>query len=140
MPKSLPAHPQTPQDALSVIGRPTAAKVVDPSRRSAPVTPEDSGADSRVSELFFEAADQTHGKRGSAAAEVGKDRANFTRDAKKWAAILEALGPSFLSRFGESLMKEYGPVDDPITRALQLQQEITDRTAELVSIIAGATT
>lgn len=138
MAKSLASSTMTPQDALSVIGRPKVAKVVEPSHRPGAVTPDDSQADTRVSELLLTAAKVVHGKLESAAVEVGKDRANFTRDAKKWAAILEGLGPAFLSRFGEALVNEYGPVTDPISRALQLQQEINDRTAELVSIIVGS--
>lgn len=121
MSRILPAHQATPQDALSVIGRPKPAKV----------TPEDSQPDTLVSSLLFEAARAAHGKIESAAGEVGKDRANFTRDMKRWAQVLDALGPQFLAKFGQGLVEQYGDLSDPKSRARQLIEVIEAAAREL---------
>ena len=130
---SLATQPLTPQDALGVIARPKAAKVTEPRRA---MTPEDSQPDSRVSLLFFEAADAAHGKRESAAAEVGKDRANFTRDAKKWMETLEGLGPVFLARFGAGLLREFGAaLETPAERGERVIDGIEAGFSELRQLI-----
>lgn len=117
MPHKVATAAVTPPDALGVIGRPKMAKM----------TPDDPTPDTFVSSLLFTAADGVHGKRESAAAEVGKDRSNFTRDLKKLAVLMEGLGPTFLARVGAGLVKEYGG-------AVETPEQFANRVLDTVQI------
>lgn len=116
----------TPQDALGVIGRPKMAKV----------TPDDPAADTHVSLLLFDAAKLAHGKVESAAAEVQKDRSNFTRDVKKWAATMEALGPTFLANLGAFLVRDFGAaLETPEQRGHRLCDDLQSKVNELRQLV-----
>lgn len=117
---------ETPQDALGVIGRPKMAKM----------TLDDPAADTHVSSLLLDAAKLAHGKLESAAAEVGKDRSNFTRDVKKWAEVFEGLGPSFLANLGAFLVRDFGAaLETPEQRAHRLCDDLQAKVNELRQLV-----
>lgn len=120
------AATMTRQDALGVIGRPKPAKV----------TLDDAQPDSRVSELLLESLRITFGKIEAGAASVGKGRANFTRDLKKWADTLEELGPEFLARLGAGLLRDYGvALETPEQRAERIAAECVKNVDELLQVV-----
>ena len=107
----------TPLDTLSVIGRPTPAKV----------TRVDTPIDTRVSEALMDAARGVFGKIEVAAAHVEKDRGNFTRDLNKLAVLMAGLGPDYCALAGALLTKAFGPADP---RAKQ-----RERLVELIDLL-----
>lgn len=126
MSRSVATAVVTPQDALSVIGRPKMAKV----------TPDDPAADTHVSSLLLDAAKLAHGKLESAAAEVGKDRSNFTRDVKKWAEVFEGLGPMFLATLGAALVRDFGAaLETPEQRGHRLCDDLQAKVNELRQLV-----
>lgn len=130
MPRSLANAAVTPQDALSVIGRPVMAKM----------TPDDPQGDTHVSSLVLDAAKLAHGKVESAAATVEKDRSNFTRDVKKWAAVMEALGPTFLANLGAFLVRDFGAaLETPEQRGHRLCDDLQAKVNELRQLVSYQT-
>lgn len=98
---------RTPQASSRVFPRPDAVKVTDDRAR---LTQDDPQGDSLVSTLLIEIVRSVYGKVETGAAEVQKDRSNFTRDLRKLSTLLEGLGPEVCARFGASLLREYGAV------------------------------
>lgn len=110
MPRSLAQPLMTAPDNGLVIPRPTPAKAT---------LADNFGSDS-LSDVVIEAAKSSYGKQGAAAAQLGKDEGNFSRDVKAKRMTLrdlEALGPGFLAQFGHELVEQYGALQDPKTRA-----------------------
>lgn len=122
MPRTLQTAELTPQDALGVIARPRPAKA----------SLEETQPDTYVSELFLDAVRKEHGKVEAGAQHVGKERANFTRDAKKWAAVMERLGPKFCARFGREMYEHFATaLESPEQRLERLCDEIDQLTNEI---------
>ena len=101
----MPNAAKTQQDANRVFPRPKAQPVTV---ERAGLTQPDASPDTPVSSIWFEAARVAVGKQENQAGEVGKDRANYVRDAKKLCEFLESLGPQFCANFGAGLMDAYG--------------------------------
>lgn len=98
----------TPDNRL-VTARPKAAKAALHDNRG------QDGASS-LSGPVIEATKKSWVKQGAAAAVLGKDEGNFSRDVKAerlTLAQLRALGPEFLAAFGAELLEEYGQLADP---------------------------
>lgn len=82
-----------------------------------------------LSDVVLSAAKRTYGKQGAAAAQLGKDEGNFSRDVKAERTTLrdlKALGPAFLADFGAGLVQEYGPLSDPKEAARKSIEQIED--------------
>lgn len=66
---------------------------------------------SELSSVVKTSAKATHGKQGAAAAKVGKDEGNFSRDVaagRMTLAEMAKLGPEFLAQLGSDLIQTYG--------------------------------
>lgn len=111
---SVESTARTAQDNTDVFPRPKAAKVTTARHAAEFGTTEDNAGGDPLSELVLGAARAAHGgKQEAAAAHVGKDPGNFSRDMKRISESLGKLGPLFLSRLGEDLVRQYGPLTDP---------------------------
>jgi hypothetical protein len=114
------SHYATP-DNLDVIGRPKMTKV-------------DIGPTTPLSSVVKEAAKRAYGKQEAAAAHLGKDKGNFSRDVDAGRVTLrdlDALGAPFLSELGKELTREYGPLSDPADRADRLLEAADSIISEL---------
>lgn len=130
MASSLAKSPVTTPDKALVSVRPQMAKAgLDDNRGQDP-----------LSGVVFEAAKRAHGKQGAAAAQLGKDEGNFSRDVKAGrltTAQMKALGPSFLAELGQQLVNEYGSLSDPKDHARKLCDAIQSQINELRQFIDG---
>lgn len=84
------------------------------------------------------AAIHAHGKQEAAAAHLRKDKGNFSRDVdaeRLTMAQLRELGPAFLAKFGEELVKEYGALQDPKARIRQVIREVRERMNEIEQFV-----
>lgn len=110
MPRTLPARFIEEPDKTHVIPRPNPAKA----------DLHDNDLQNVLSAVVIEAAKSSYGKQGAAAAHLGKDEGNFSRDVKAKRLTLrelESLGPTFLATLGQELIEQYGALQDPKTRA-----------------------
>lgn len=109
--------------------------VITPRPVPAKATLDDKTCGERLSGLVIEAAKVTYGKQGAAAAQLGKDEGNFSRDAKaKRLTIghLEELGPKYLAELGRELLEEYGTaLESPQARASRVIREMRQKLDEV---------
>lgn len=94
----------------------------------------DNGEQEALSDVVIAAAKRSHGKQGAAAAHLGKDEGNFSRDVKAGRMTTEQmqrLGPDFLAEFGKQLVDRYGPLSDPKDRARRVLDTIESAVMEL---------
>lgn len=102
----------------------------------AKVTPEDPSPDTLVSALLLDIVRSVYGKVETGAAEVGKDRSNFTRDMRKLSELLEKLGPVVCAQFGAGLLREYGgAIETPEQRGERVITAIQSGFEELRQLI-----
>lgn len=95
---------------------------------------DDNGGQDGLSEVVLTAAKKAYGKQGAAAAALGKDEGNFSRDVKAERPTLRdlrALGPQFLAALGEELIQQYGPLTDPKDAARKSLTRIEDEVRAL---------
>lgn len=79
-------------------------------------TPADTITADPLSGAVTEAALRAFGKQGAAAAQLGKDHSNFSRDVRAERLTLRdlsALGAPFLAELGKELIEQYAPLADP---------------------------
>jgi hypothetical protein len=96
----------TTPDDLDVIGRP----------KMATATLADNVSVDALSSVVMDTLKTVYGKQGAAAAQLGKDKGNFSRDVKAGRFTLQqqaALGRQFLAELGEALVEEFSPVNSP---------------------------
>lgn len=137
MASTLPARAQTPQASSRVFPRPDAVKVTEDRAR---LTPDDASPDTLVSTLLLDIVRSVYVKVETGAAEVGKDRSNFTRDIRKLAALLEKLGPVVCAQFGAGLLREYGAaIETPEERGERVLLTIQSGFEELRQLMAHLT-
>lgn len=116
MSQSIANRAVTTPDNLDVIGRPQMARA-------------DIGQTTSLSPVVKHSAKRTYGKQGAAAAHLGKDESNFSRDVDAGRLTLrdlEALGPQFLATLGSGLVEQYGVLTDPKARIRQVIRTIRD--------------
>jgi hypothetical protein len=133
MPQTLTKPNLTAPDKALVNVRPQMAKAEMP----------DNDAVDSLSSVVKEAAKRSHnGKQGAAAAKLGKDDGNFSRDIaaeRLTLKDLKALGRSFLAEFGKELVNEYAPLETPEARARQNLREVKrllDEVEQLLEYVA----
>ena len=91
-----------------------------------------------MSDVVMDCAKEVYGKQGAAAAHVGKDEGNFSRDVKRAAAQIEQLGPEVLARIGKELVDRFGPLADPKDRARRVIHDIETLLVELKQFVEVA--
>lgn len=125
MPQTMRELQSTTQDNLDVIGRPKMAHAhIDQTTSLSPVVKD--------------AAQRTYGKQEAAAAHLGKDKGNFSRDVDAGRVTLrdlEGLGAQFLAALGNGLVERYGALQDPKTRARQATRQLRALIDELEQFI-----
>lgn len=124
MPPILANPPMTTPDKGLVSPRPKPAKAALP----------DNLRQDALSTVVLDAVKRSHGKQGAAAAALGKDEGNFSRDVKAGAMRLQdlkKLGPEFLGELGAGLVEQYGALTHPRERARQVTREIKSLADEL---------
>lgn len=125
MPQTIPTAVATSPDKAFVTPRPTPAKA---SLRN-------NAAQERLSDVVIEAAKKAYGKQGAAAAHLGKDEGNFSRDVKAGRLTishLDQLGEGFLAELGRELMEQFGTaLEDPKARAHRVIREARQKLDEL---------
>lgn len=103
------------------------------------VTTVDKPGATSLSPLVKDAAKQAHGKQEAAAAVLGKDGGNFSRDAdaeRLTLRDLRQLGPEFLAKLGAALADEYGPLaETPAQHAEKLLDAIQAQLNEVRQFI-----
>jgi hypothetical protein len=130
MPNTLAQPYQTRPDKADVTGR----------KRMAHADLHDNAGQDPLSDVVLDAAKKTFGKQGAAAAHLGKDEGNFSRDTKALRTTLEHLrdlGPSFLAQFGRGLVNQYGELADPHDYADRVLLEIDRLVVELKQYVAS---
>lgn len=133
---SIASAPKTPQASSGVFPRPNAAKVSEDRAR---LTPDDPQVDTFVSALILDSVRAVYGKVETGAAEVQKDRSNFTRDVRKLAALLHGLGPVVCAQVGAGLLREYGiAIETPEQRGARVFDTIEAGFKELRQLFAYA--
>lgn len=129
MSQTLPTRALTSLDKALISDRPRQAKA----------TLDDKTHADPLSEVVIAAAKRAYGKQGAAAAHLGKDEGNFSRDAKAGritTAQLKALGPSFLAEFGRELLEEFGTaMESPQMRAQRVIRETRQKIDELEEFV-----
>jgi hypothetical protein len=93
-----------------------------------------------LSAVVLDSAKRAHGKQGAAAAVLGKDEGNFSRDTKAGRLSLRELhelGPEFLADLGKSLVEQYAPLATPKARALSITRAMRRELDELDQAIEG---
>lgn len=131
MPSTLRQPTATAQDKSLVIGRPEMAKAALSDNR---------GQD-RLSGVVIEAARKVYGKQEAAAAHLGKDAGNFSRDVKAGRlpiAQLDELGGEFLAVLGQELVEQFGTLSSPKARAQQTIREMRQKLDELQQFVEVA--
>lgn len=101
MPSTMPNAAMTTPDRTLVTPRPKPVKASLP----------DNQTQRRLSSVVIDATRDTYGKQGAAAAELGKDEGNFSRDIRAGRTTLRDLadlGTEFLAQLGASLTQEFG--------------------------------
>lgn len=124
MSSSLPLVAETPRDNGRVIPRPTPAKVTVPDKH-----PSD-----RLSGVVMESVKRAYGKQGAAAAQLGKDEGNFSRDLKAGRITigqLDDLGSDFLAALGAELTSQFGALSSPADHTRRAIREIRARLDEI---------
>jgi hypothetical protein len=89
----------------------------------------DNDGQQALSDVVLAAAKKSFGKQGAAAAQLGKDEGNFSRDARAERLTLRdlrALGPAYLATLGAELVGQYGPLSDPKDAARKALERIED--------------
>jgi hypothetical protein len=125
----------TGPDKLDVIPRPKPAKATLPDKVSV----------EQLSGVVIDAAKTVYGKQGAAAAQLGKDEGNFSRDVKAGRFALPQmaeLGPDWLVAFASSVLDEFAPLATPAARARHLlreQRRITDELEQLTEFMGERT-
>lgn len=131
MPQSFANRQQTAPDNSLVMARPIPAKA----------ELHDNAGQNLLSEVVIEAAKASYGKQGAAAAHLGKDEGNFSRDVKAKRTTLrdlEALGPGFLAQLGHELIEQFEPLADPKTRARRTCDQLQALVNELRQFVDAA--
>lgn len=125
MPTNVATARQTTPDKDRVIPRPIPAKA----------TLDDKTGTERLSGVVLDSSKAAYGKQGAAAAKLGKDEGNFSRDAKARRLTirdLEELGEPFLAELGQQLVKQYGAaLESPQDRAARVIREARQKLDEL---------
>lgn len=114
--------------------------VVTEKKRMAPGVLRDNVGQDTLSDVVLTAARKAHGKQGAAAAQLGKDEGNFSRDTKHLRLTLEHLrdlGPTFLAQLGQGLVNQYGTLTDPHDYADRVLIEIERLILELKQYVAS---
>lgn len=128
----------TPNVATARLTSPDKA-FVSPRPTPAKAELRDNAGQDPLSDVVISAAKRAYGKQGAAAAHLGKDEGNFSRDAKAGritTAQLKALGPSFLAEFGRELLQEFGTaLESPQLRAQRVIRETRQKLDELDEFI-----
>lgn len=138
MPKTMTGSTVTQQAAECVFPRPNLAKVTDvrPTTTGLDDVGDPTLRDTPVSDLWFSAGKDTLGKQTNQADEVGKERSNYIRDAKKAAELLESLGPAFCAVFGLRMWMRFGAsLETPQQRAHRLIDGMQADLNELRAIV-----
>lgn len=115
--------------------------LVTPRPKPAKADLHDNAGHNVLSDVVSEAAKRAYGKQGAAAAQLGKDEGNFSRDVRAERTTLRelrALGPAFLAAFGKELVLQFGELDDPKARARRLCDEAQELINELRQFVDAA--
>lgn len=108
--------------------------LVNHRRQPLKVTTDDNTGADPLSDVVLEAAKRVYGKQGAAAAQLGKNEGNFSRDVKAERlpiGQLRELGPAFLAELGKGLQEQYGPLSSPEARARQTLDTMQECVNEL---------
>ncbi len=129
-PSIAPARQTSPDNSL-VTGRPVMAKA----------TLDDNRANGELSSVVTDSAKRVYGKQGAAAAQLGKDEGNFSRDVKAGRmtlADLSRLGPEFLAELGKELVNSYGAASPQarLRRIARAHRETAEELEQLAEHIA----
>lgn len=129
MSQSIANRAVTTPDNLDVIGRPKMARA-------------DNHVKTMLSPVVKDAAQHAFGKQEAAAAHLGKDKGNFSRDVDAGRVTLrdlEGLGAQFLAALGAGLVEQYGVLLDPKARIRQVikqQRELLNEVEQFVEDVA----
>jgi hypothetical protein len=113
--------------------------VTEKKRMARAAVPDNVGQDT-LSDVVLTAARRSHGKQGAAAAALGKDEGNFSRDTKALRltlADLKALGAPFLASLGRELQEQFGQLSDPHDHADRLLLEAERLIFELKQYVSS---
>jgi hypothetical protein len=122
-------------------GRPLDNSLVIPRPRPAKVTTLDKTDSDRLSGVVIDAAKRAYGKQGAAAAQLGKDEGNFSRDVKAKRMTLgqlEGLGDVFLAELGVRLVEQFGALVSPKDHARRAIKEARERLDEIEQYVEVA--